>query len=118
MTKKRPTPPPGAGRGSRGVWSKTRVFPDFFSTFPYRIASLRERWLTRLLLIAQNAFKRERLAHKALELLLTAQNMLKILHFLLRLKYDTFCREKLKYGTFCQKNLNYALRAKKNGKFA
>ena len=36
---------------------------------------VRERWLTRLLLIAQNAFERERLAHKALELLLTTQNM-------------------------------------------
>ena len=37
-----------------------------------------ERWLTRLLLIAKNAFERERwIAHKTLGLLFTAQRALK-----------------------------------------
>ena len=37
----------------------------------------RDRWLTRLLLIAQNAFERERwMAHKTIDVLLTAQSAL------------------------------------------
>ena len=60
----------------------------------------RERWLTRLLLRAQNAFERKRSAHKA-------QNMTLFVAKCWNTKL--FCRDMLKYGTLCRKNLDSTL---------